>query len=94
MISEIERLHSAAGDSAELRQVLQSVSSLDGFVTYAGSKGYDFSLDELKQWATKNGVVEGELSLADLDNVAGGRGPWSYVVYEYVSKIAGLFGAP
>jgi predicted ribosomally synthesized peptide with nif11-like leader len=76
MISDIERLLSEVKDSAGLRQGLQSVKDPDEFVAFASSRGYNFSGDELQEWARKKCVEKagaGELSEAQLAAVAGGH---------------------
>lgn len=75
MISEIVRFHIAVNGSPELLKGLQSASNADEFVAFAGSNGYNFSVEELEQWGGLNkGHLKGEeeLSTDDLNNVAGG----------------------
>jgi len=91
MISEIERFHSAVKGSPELNQGLESASNPDDLVAFAGSNGYNFSVEDLEQWGgLKKGQLRGEdeLSDADLENAAGGVGGYLGAVIGITESMA------
>lgn len=68
--AEIERFVKDVKTNPALQaDVKKAGSDQQAFVTLAKSKGYDFTLDELKKHAEQK---KGELSQEDLDKVAGG----------------------
>jgi predicted ribosomally synthesized peptide with nif11-like leader len=85
MISEIDRFHTAMNGSPELRQGLQSANNADELVAFAGSNGYNFSVEELEQWGgLTKGHLKGqdELSADDLEKVtAAGAGDVASALY-------------
>lgn len=78
--AEIERFVKDIKTNNALQLEVKKVgSNQQAFVALAKSKGYDFTLDELKKHAERK---KGELSQEDLDKVAGGGGVVTTVVAE------------
>jgi predicted ribosomally synthesized peptide with nif11-like leader len=72
--SEIERFVSDLKSDASLREDLQgSAAGVASVVEFAQSRGYDIGADEARQYIQAQ--TSSELSDAELDHVAGGKGP-------------------
>ncbi len=69
-ISELERFVTDAEDSTDLKEELIKIGTAEeSVVSFAKSKGYDFTTDELKAAVEKR---QGALSDEELEKVAGG----------------------
>ena len=71
--SEVERFVADLKSDASLREDLQgSAAGVATVVTFAQSRGYDIGADEARQYIQAQ--TSSELSDAELDHVAGGKG--------------------
>jgi predicted ribosomally synthesized peptide with nif11-like leader len=72
--SEVERFVADLKSDASLREDLQgSAAGVASVVEFAQSRGYDIGVDEARQYIQAQ--TGSELSDAELDHVAGGKGP-------------------
>ena len=77
--SEVERFVSDLKSDAALREDLQgSAAGVASVVEFAQSRGYDIGVDEARQYIQAQ--TGSELSDAELDHVAGGKGPAPQVI--------------
>ncbi|MDI9494142.1 MAG: Nif11-like leader peptide family RiPP precursor [Bacillota bacterium] len=67
-MSQIERFNKDLSTNKEMLEEVKALGNdLDKIVAYANSKGYNFTVEDIK-------AKQGELSEQDLDKVAGGGG--------------------
>ncbi len=67
-MSQIERFNKDLSTNKEMLEEVKALGNdLDKIVAYANSKGYNFTVEDIK-------AEQGELSEQDLDKVAGGGG--------------------
>jgi hypothetical protein len=80
-VSEIERFAADLKSNAALRAEAEKAQAdkshatpLQRSVAFAASKGYEFTIEEAKQYATERAAAQGKvLTDAELDGVAGGH---------------------